>query len=92
MPSDEEDLAVVLESQQNRDSVRNVTSKVSGELKDSLVFQHNWEELLQSAPTSLSSLGACFVASSSPNALVPLTPPKDKGFQYLKYGCLPLFY
>ena len=88
MPSDEQDLSIVIESQQKRDLAPNVTSKVTAELKDSLIFQYNWGELLQSAPTSLSSLGACFVASSSPRALVSLTPPKDKGFQYLRYNCL----
>ena len=89
MPSDSMDLSIVLKAQQDRDLAPNVSSQVSAEMKSSLIFQYNWAELLQSAPTSLSSLGACFVASSSPKAQVNLKSPPGKGFQYLKYSDPP---
>jgi hypothetical protein len=84
MPSDGKDLAVILQAQEKRDLAPNVTSQVISEMKSSLIFQYNWEELLQSAPTAISCMGACFVASSSEKATVTLTPP-EKGFQYLRY-------
>jgi hypothetical protein len=50
-----------------------------------LIFHTRFECLLQTAPTAIASIGACFVASSSPKAQVRLSPPKDKEFQYLRY-------
>ncbi|KAK3321875.1 hypothetical protein B0H66DRAFT_581333 [Apodospora peruviana] len=85
MPSDDKDLRVILEAKEKRDFAPNVTSQIIVEMKSSLLFQFSWEELLQSAPTAISSMGACFIASSSKKATLPLTPPSDKGFQYLKY-------
>ncbi|KAK3505269.1 hypothetical protein B0T13DRAFT_485904 [Neurospora crassa] len=85
MPSDAQDLQVVLAAQEKRELAPNVSSQVINEMKSSLIFQFDWAQLLQAAPTSISCMGACFVASSSPNAVVHLEPPKDKGFQYLKY-------
>jgi hypothetical protein len=84
MPSDAQDLQVVLDAQQKRDMAPNVTSQVVNEMKNSLIFQMNWEELLQSAPTAISCMGACFVASSSPKAVVMLKPREGKPFTYLK--------
>ena len=83
MPSDGKDLSVVLEAQERRDLAPDVSSQVIKEMKNSLIFQNNWEDLLQSAPTSISCMGACFAASSSPKAVVKLTPP-EKGWQYLR--------
>lgn len=84
MPSDAQELQVVLAAKDKRELAPNVSSQVIDEMKSSLIFQFNWAELLQAAPTAISCMGACFVASSSPNAVVHLEPPKDKGFQYLK--------
>jgi hypothetical protein len=85
MPLDGQDLPVILQAQEKRDRAPNVTGAVISEMKSSLIFQYNWEELLQSAPTAISCMGACFVASSSEKATVTLTPP-EKGFQYLRYA------
>ena len=84
MPSDERDLQVVLQAQQKRDMAPNVTSQVLSEMKSSLIFQMNWEELLQSAPTAISCMGACFIASSSPKAAILLKAQADKPFKYLR--------
>ncbi|KAI5920341.1 hypothetical protein F4810DRAFT_703039 [Camillea tinctor] len=85
MSSDGRDLQVILAAQERRELALEDQSQIMNEMKSSLIFQCNWEELLQAAPTAISYMGACFVASSSPKAVVQLTPPKDKGFQYLRY-------
>ncbi|KAF4949191.1 hypothetical protein FGADI_9048 [Fusarium gaditjirri] len=85
MSQDNKDLQVVLADQAKRELAPNVSSQVINEMKSSLIFQISWEQLLQAAPTAISSMGACLIASSSPKALVQLSPPKDKGFQYLRY-------
>ncbi|KAK0660478.1 hypothetical protein QBC41DRAFT_383707 [Cercophora samala] len=86
--SDGKDLQTVMSTALTFDTAPDaldVSSRVVSEMKSSLIFQYSWEELLQSAPTAINCMGACFVASSSPNATVSLTPPKDKPFQYLSY-------
>ncbi|KAH7174207.1 uncharacterized protein B0J16DRAFT_417757 [Fusarium flagelliforme] len=88
MPQDDNELQAILEYQANRQQAHDITKQVTSEIKNSLVFHTSWEQLLQNAPTALSSIGACFVASSSPNAQVQLSPPKDKGFQYLRFNSL----
>jgi hypothetical protein len=84
MPSDENDLQAILQAQENHDMAPNVTSLVVSEMKQSLMYQMNWEELLQSAPTAISCMGACFVASSSPRAAVKLKPRAGEQFQHLR--------
>ncbi|KAI1855398.1 hypothetical protein JX266_000263 [Neoarthrinium moseri] len=85
MSSDSRDLQTILVAQEKRDLAPNVSSQVINEIKSSLIFQISWEQLLQAAPTAISCMGACFIASSSPRAVVELTSPPGKGFQYLKY-------
>ncbi|KAL5589346.1 hypothetical protein FOVSG1_011213 [Fusarium oxysporum f. sp. vasinfectum] len=85
MSQDAKDLQVILADQAKRELAPNVSSQVINEMKSSLIFQISWEQLLQAAPTAISSMGACFIASSSPKAVVQLEPPKDKGFLYLRY-------
>lgn len=82
MPSDQQSLDIVLKQKQDELS-RNVAAEESRNLKNSLLFQFNWPELIQSAPTAISSMGACFVASTSDKASVILKTP-EKGFQYLR--------
>lgn len=84
MSQDGKDLAVILADQSKRELAPNVSSQVINEMKSSLIFQISWEQLLQAAPTAISSMGACFIASSSPKAVVQLTPPKGKGFEHLR--------
>jgi len=43
-------------------------TKFVTEVRESMLFQYNWADLLSAAPTALSLLGACHVASSSPEA------------------------
>ncbi|MCJ1283853.1 hypothetical protein MMC26_003184 [Xylographa opegraphella] len=38
------------------------------DVKESLLFQSNWSDLLSAAPIALELLGACFVAASAPDA------------------------
>ena len=75
MPSDDDQLGVVMKAQQDRDSSSSVTSQVVAEMKSSLIFQISWCDLLQSGPTSMSSLGACFAATTNPNAVSCLERP-----------------
>lgn len=82
MPSDQDNLEVVLRQKQDELS-RNVAAEESRNLKNSLLFQFNWPELIQSAPTAISSMGACFVAATSDKASVTLKRP-EKGFEYLR--------
>ncbi|KAJ4348639.1 uncharacterized protein N0V89_010017 [Didymosphaeria variabile] len=43
-------------------------TKFVAEVRESMLFQYNWADLLSAAPTALSLLGACHVASSSQEA------------------------
>lgn len=43
-------------------------TRFTTEVKESMLFQYNWADLLSAAPTALSLLGACHVASSSQEA------------------------
>lgn len=83
--NDEKDLSLVLDTQKKRDLTPNVTNQVISEMKSSLLFQYNWEELLMSAPVALSCLGGCYVASSSSTdaEMITFTTPTG-GFKYLK--------
>ena len=42
--------------------------KFVSEVKQSLLFQSNWADLLSAAPMALELMGACFVAASAPDA------------------------
>lgn len=84
MSSDEHDLRIVMQAEQKRAAAVNVTALVYNDMKSSLLSQINWEELLQSAPTAIFSMGACFIASSSPKALVTLKEKPGKPFEHLK--------
>lgn len=84
MSSNSRDLDVLLDTQSSWDSAPNGTEKVVTEMKSSLIFQYNWEELLQTVPTALSYVGAVFVASGSAKATRPLRPMHGKEFRYLK--------
>jgi hypothetical protein len=57
------------------------------EVKESLLFQYNWNELLSAAPTAITLVGACHVAAASPEAaaisLADAVP--SGGFKYLRY-------
>ncbi|RFN45623.1 hypothetical protein FIE12Z_10125 [Fusarium flagelliforme] len=88
MPQDDNELRAILEYQANRQQAHDITKQVTNEIKNSLVFHTSWDQFLQTAPTAFSSIGACFVASSSPNAQVHLNPPKNKAFQYLRFNSL----
>lgn len=47
-------------------------------------FSVHMGELLQTAPTAISSVSACFAASMYPKAVLKLNPVAHKDFQYLK--------
>ena len=57
--------------------------RILREIKNSILFQYKWEELLMACPVSISCLGACFVAASSPSANDNFKPPME-GFKYLE--------
>ncbi|KAF8803263.1 hypothetical protein BYT27DRAFT_7195858 [Phlegmacium glaucopus] len=88
MLSDEQDLRIIMQAEEKRAVATNVTALVFNEMKSSLLSQINWEELLQSAPTAIFSMGACFVASSSPKALIMLKEKPGKPFEHLKYSSI----
>lgn len=54
------------------------------DVSDSLILQHNWGDLLSAAPLSLSLLGACQIAASTPKAASIILEPPRGGFKYLK--------
>ncbi|MCJ1403032.1 hypothetical protein MMC11_006254 [Xylographa trunciseda] len=58
------------------------------DVSDSLILQQNWGDLLSAAPLSLSLLGACQIAASSPKAASVILEPPQGGFKYLKYKTL----
>ncbi|KZT01678.1 uncharacterized protein LAESUDRAFT_663435 [Laetiporus sulphureus 93-53] len=60
------------------------------DVKNSLLFQYDWGELLSAAPLALYLIGSCYVAATSPLARgVSLSDavPKD-GFKYLQHDML----
>ena len=77
MPQDDTDLQAILDNQAGREQGRSVSSQVTIEMKQSLMFHTSWEQLLQTTATAITSIGACFVASSSPTARERLRHPKD---------------
>lgn len=61
------------------------TKSVSADIKNTILFQTNWETLLTSAPIAIGALGACCVAANSPHLdRVELAPPASGKFTYLK--------
>lgn len=66
-------------------------TKFVTEVRESMLFQYNWADLLSAAPTALSLLGACHVASSSQEAaainLGSAMP--NGGWAYLKVAAKP---
>lgn len=65
----------------------NAATAFAKDVKQSLLFQYDWGELLSAAPICLSLMGACYVASSSPKAngmsLEECRPPQ--GFEFIRY-------
>jgi hypothetical protein len=56
------------------------------DVKNSLLFQYDWADLLSAAPLALSLMGSCYVAATSPLAhAISLEDamPKD-GFKHIK--------
>lgn len=82
MASDQKNLEIVLE-RRKQEFNRNPVAEESKNLRNSLLIQYNWSELLQFAPTAINGIGACFVASASEKAGVRFTTP-DRGFRYLR--------
>ncbi|KAF3940749.1 hypothetical protein ABW19_dt0206211 [Dactylella cylindrospora] len=60
------------------------------DVKNSLLFQYDWAELLSAAPLALSLMGSCYVAATSPLAKgISLADAAPKGgFVYIKYPSL----
>ncbi|KAF3215857.1 hypothetical protein TWF679_003697 [Orbilia oligospora] len=68
MSLSEHEIQKALELRSNRENTDGITDMVVDEIKSSLVFKHNWEELLSGVPVALYCIGSCFVASGSPVA------------------------
>ncbi|KAH0524105.1 hypothetical protein TsFJ059_009015 [Trichoderma semiorbis] len=85
----EEELTVAPKAQYDLDSRPNITDDTVNEIKNSIIFQYNWEELLQSGPVALSCIGSCFIACTSKGSdHIQLDPPEGKEFQHIKYKAL----
>jgi hypothetical protein len=85
---DSKQLAKAVKAQHARDNREDVTDKVVDEIKHSMIFQYNWEELLQSGPVALTCLGSCFIATASNTSQgLTLEPPRN-GFQFLQQTSL----
>ncbi|KAF3915695.1 hypothetical protein AA313_de0208692 [Arthrobotrys entomopaga] len=84
----EQQLEKALELKRNRDNADGITDTIVDEIKSSLVFKNNWEELLTGAPVALCCIGSCFIASGSSIAqTLNLTLP-DPNTTVLKWGKL----
>jgi hypothetical protein len=59
------------------------------DVKNSMLFQNDWGDLLSAAPVALSLMGSCFVAATAPRAQgISLKDAMPKnGFKYIK--CVP---
>ena len=68
---------------QKTERARNMGPRMLREIKTSMLFQYKWEELLMSGPVSISCLGVCSVAATSPSANVTFSPSPG-GFKYLR--------
>ncbi|PTB52102.1 hypothetical protein M431DRAFT_510307 [Trichoderma harzianum CBS 226.95] len=89
MPTIEEELTVALKAQYDLDNRPDITNDAVNEIKNSIIFQYNWEELLQSGPVALTSIGSCFIACTSKGSdHIQLDPLEGKEFQYIKHKSL----
>lgn len=82
---DEAALAAALKAQHDRDTDPEVSNKARTGISNSLVFQYDWQELLQPVPVALSSISACFVAfAGEAGTSVQLKPPPSGTFKYIE--------
>ncbi|PNP59154.1 hypothetical protein THARTR1_01402 [Trichoderma harzianum] len=89
MASIEEELTVALKAQYDLDNRPDITDDAVNEIKNSIIFQYNWEELLQSGPVALTSIGSCFIACTSKGSdHIQLDPPEGEKFQFIKHKSL----
>lgn len=85
VPTDDTDLGLVLKTDEKRNLAPDITNRVVSEMKHSLIFQYNWEELLVSVPVALSCMGACYIATSSSEDAEGLTlDVPTSGWKYLR--------
>lgn len=83
--SGETDLKVALTAQDAPDIDPALTNKVINEIKNSVVFQYNWQDILQSAPVAVSSAGACYAACfGDAGMLIELKPPPSGSFKFIE--------
>ena len=59
-------------------------------VKGSVLFQYNWDEILSTAPMTLSTLGSCFVAATTTEAQGTKVEAIGAKFQYIESVVLPL--
>ncbi|OTA05025.1 hypothetical protein A9Z42_0056420 [Trichoderma parareesei] len=89
MDSAQAELTVALKAQYDLDNRPDVTDDAVEEIRNSVIFQYNWEELLQSGPVALASIGSCFIACTSKGSdHIQLEPPEDGKFEYIKHASL----
>jgi hypothetical protein len=87
--SNEEQLGVALRAQSSRDNDPDIAERICEEIKQSTIFRHNWQALLQSAPVAISATGACYAACfSEAGQRVTLNLPLSGHFKYLEYRSL----
>jgi hypothetical protein len=82
--SDKELLKLALDTQAARDNDPELTDNLCLEIKQSAIFNFNWQDLLQSAPIAISATGACYAACfSTDGARIQLEPPLQGAFKHL---------
>jgi hypothetical protein len=85
----EQQFGSTLRAQASRDNDQDISERVCEEIKQSVIFQHNWQNLLQSVPVAISATGAAYAASfSDAGKRVTLNLPPSGSFQYLEYESL----
>ena len=77
--ADNNKFTLAMQIQNKKDNDPEVTNKVCEEIKQSVIFQYNWNDLLQSAPMAISATGSCYSAYSSAagqqvKLVMPATP------------------
>lgn len=78
-----------LRAQAKRDNDENISDRLCEQIKNSVIFEHNWEALLQSAPVAISATGACYAACfSDAGKRVTLDLPPSGSFKYLEHRAL----
>lgn len=76
----------ILENQRQAAESQKVGVTFMKDIKNSVLFQYDWAEILSAAPISMSLIGACYIAASASAVTISFEDARGRdGFQYLRY-------